>query len=91
MFGLLCTARLPVQRAPVYARRVLSLLALACWFSGLILLQISPALGAGVAAAGFVFAGKAVRRPDDMATMFGVLFFVVILINLVRFVAWLIS
>ena len=41
----------------------MSLLALACWIGGLILLTVSPWIGAGVAAGGFVFAGKA--HPQD--------------------------
>lgn len=72
-----------------YSRAMLSLLALACWIGGLILLTVSPLLGAGVAAAGFVAAGKAVQRRDDMETMFGLLFAFVLLVGAVRFVAWL--
>ena len=68
---------------------MLSLLALACWIGGLILLTVSPLLGAGVAAAGFVAAGKAVQRRDDMETMLGLLFAFVLLVGAVRFVAWL--
>lgn len=66
-----------------------SLLALACWIGGLVLLQVSPWAGACVAAGGFVFAGKAVHRKDDMATMFGVLFLLILGIGAVRVVAWL--
>lgn len=68
---------------------MLSLLALGCWIGGLILLTVSPFLGACVAAAGFVFAGKAVFRKDDMATMFGLMFLFVIVVSVVRFVRWL--
>lgn len=70
---------------------MLSLLALACWIGGLILLSVSPWLGACVAAGGFVFAGKALFRPDDMATMFGVLFLFVIVVNVWRLFDWLLA
>lgn len=66
---------------------MLSLLALACWFGGLVLLQVSPVSGACVAAAGFVCAGKALKRPDDMETMFGLLFMGVIAVGVWRLVA----
>lgn len=70
---------------------MLSLLALACWIGGLLLLAVSPWLGACVAAAGFVAAGKAVSRKDDMATMFGILFLVVIVGSVMRLGAWLLA
>lgn len=66
---------------------MLSLLALACWFGGLVLLTVSPWLGACVAAAGFVFAGKAIQRPDDMEMMFGLLFLGVLAVGAWRLVA----
>jgi hypothetical protein len=66
---------------------VLSLLALACWFGGLVTLQVSPVLGACIAAAGFVFAGKAVQRPDDMETMFGLAFMAVLAVGAWRLLA----
>jgi hypothetical protein len=66
---------------------VLSLLALACWFGGLVLLQVSPALGACVTALGFVFAGKALKRPDDMETMFGLAFMAILAVGAWRIVA----
>lgn len=70
---------------------MLSLLALACWIGGLILLTVSPWLGAGVAAGGFVFAGKAMGRKDDMETMFGVLFLVVLVIGAWATIEWLVT
>jgi hypothetical protein len=70
---------------------VLSLLALACWIGGLVLLTVSPLLGAFVAAGGFVAAGFAVRRRDDMETMFGLMFLFVLVIGAIRFGAWLFS
>lgn len=66
---------------------MLSLLALSCWIGGLILMTVSPLLGACVAAAGFVFAGKAVQRPDDMETMFGALFLVALAGGVIRLIA----
>lgn len=68
---------------------MLSLLALACWIGGLLLLTVSPAIGACVAAAGFVFAGKAVFRKDDMPVMFGLLFLFVLVVSAVRLILWL--
>jgi hypothetical protein len=68
---------------------MLSLLALACWIGGLVLLTVSPLLGAFVAAGGFVAAGFAVRRRDDMETMFGVMFLAVLGVGAVRFILWL--
>jgi len=70
---------------------VLSLCALACWIGGLILRAASPLAGARVAAAGFVFAGKALQRKDDMETMFGVLFLAVLGIGAIRFIAWMVG
>lgn len=46
-----------------------------------------PLLGACIAAAGFVFAGKAVQRPDDMETMFGLLFAAVLIGGAIRLIA----
>lgn len=69
---------------------MLSLAALACWIGGLLLLAVSPWLGACIGAAGFVLAGKAVFRKDDMATMFGLLFLFVIAVSAIRFVRWLV-
>lgn len=66
---------------------MLSLAALACWIGGLVLLAVSPWLGSAVAAAGFVFAGKALMRKDDMETMFGLLFAFVLIVGAVGFVA----
>lgn len=68
---------------------MLSLLALVCWIGGLVLLQVSPWAGASVAAAGFVFAGKAVHRKDDMALLFGLIFAAVIGVSLLRAGLWL--
>ena len=68
-------------------RTVLSLLALACWIGGLVLMTVIPLLGACVAAAGFVFAGKAVQRKDDMETMFGLLFAVCLVGGAIRLIA----
>ena len=53
--------------------RVLSLLALACWIGGLLLLTVSPALGACIAAGGFVAAGAALKRPGDLEALVGFL------------------
>lgn len=66
---------------------MLSLAALACWIGGLVLLTVSPWLGAGVAAAGFVFAGKALTRKDDMETMFGALFAFVLVVGAIGLVS----
>lgn len=68
---------------------MLSLLALGCWIGGLLLMAAVPWLGACIAAAGFVLAGKAVFRKDDMGTMFGVLFLFVIVVSVVRFARWI--
>ena len=64
-----------------------SLAAIACWFGGLVVMSSSPWLGACVAAAGFVLAGKAISRPDDMETMFGLLFLGVLVSWAVRLAA----
>lgn len=72
-----------------YDPGVLSLLALVCWIGGLLLLTLSPWLGACLAAAGFVFAGKAVFRKDDMGMLFGLMFLFVIAVNAVVFIRWL--
>ena len=69
--------------------RMYSLLALTCWIGGLILLTIHPISGACVAATGFVFAGKAVSRPDDMALMFGLMFILVLAVTALRALLWL--
>lgn len=60
---------------------------MACWIGGLILMTVVPLAGACVAAAGFVFAGKAVQRHDDMEAMFGAMFAVVIVGGLIRLIA----
>lgn len=65
---------------------MLSLAALACWIGGLVLLTVSPWLGAATAAAGFVFAGKALARKDDMETMFGILFAFVLIVGAIGLV-----
>lgn len=64
-----------------------SLAALACWFGGLVLLTAMPWLGACIAATGFVLAGKAMTRPDDMETLFGLLFLLVIASWAIRLLA----
>lgn len=60
-----------------------SMLALTLWIGGLVLFSVSPWLGASLAAA-----GHAVRRPDDMAFMFGVLFMLFIGVSALRVVLW---
>lgn len=89
MFRALSQTPLLDQSQRAYTCRVLSLLALACWIGGLLLLAVSPWLGAALAAAGFVFAGKAVFRRDDMATMFGLMFIVVLAFQAICLVRWL--
>jgi hypothetical protein len=44
-------------------------------------------LGACVTALGFVFAGKALKRPDDMETMFGLAFMAILAVGAWRIVA----
>lgn len=50
-----------------------SLLALALFFGGLVLLQLAPIPGAFVALAGLVCAGKALNRPGDAETLYGLM------------------
>lgn len=67
---------------------MLSLLAIGCWIGGLVLLTVNPWLGSALAAAGFVAAGAALRRPDDMALMFGLVFMAIIGISVLRVAIW---
>lgn len=66
-----------------------SLAALACWFGGLIMMSAAPWLGSCLAATGFVLAGKAISKPDDMETMFGIMFLIVIAVGAIRLLALL--
>lgn len=68
---------------------MLSILTLAFWIGGLILMFSSPFGGALIAAFGFVLAGKALRRRDDMETMFGLAFLFIIVIATVRLLVFL--
>jgi hypothetical protein len=52
---------------------MLSLLALALFFGGLIITQIHPIPGVLVVLAGLGCAGKALNRPGDMDTLFGLM------------------
>lgn len=68
-----------------------STLAAILWFGGLLLMKQHPFVGACLAAAGFVAAGKAMNRPDDMPMFFGMVFLVVILVTAARLAFWLFS
>ena len=71
---------------------VFSLLALALWIGGLVVMAaFSPWAGACLAAGGFVAAGAAMKRKDDMEIMFGLLFLLVLAIGAIRLVAWLLG
>lgn len=53
------------------------------------MLTISPLLGAFLAAGGFVLAGLAVKRRDDMELMFGLMFCFVLVVGVIRVGFWL--
>lgn len=68
---------------------VLSLLALLCWIGGLATMHLSIMLGSCLAAAGFVCAGAALRRQDDIEQFFGLLLLFGVVVSIARFIAWL--
>ena len=72
-----------------YTPAVISLLALLCWIGGLALMQVSLWAGSGLAALGFVAAGIALRRKDDLETMFGLFLLFVLGVTAVRLLLWL--
>lgn len=69
----------------MYNRAMMTLIALALWFGGLILLLSGmPVFGAIVAGAGAVVSARALRRADDMETAWGIAFLFVIVISAIR-------
>lgn len=65
-----------------------SLLAVVLWISGWLLLPASILVGSGLLATGFLSAGAAINRPNDMPLFFGLLFLAGIGITVIRLVIW---
>lgn len=62
-----------------------TLLTLGLWMGGLVaVLAGHLALGACIAAAGVVFAPKALAKPDDMQTAFGIMLLFVLVVGAIR-------
>lgn len=64
---------------------MLTLLALALWIGGLYSILCGlPVLGAIIAGAGALVSARALRKPDDLETAFGIAFMFVIVISAMR-------